>query len=716
MKRPVELGRVLWQLAGGWAGAAVAYAFLTLALTFPTILNLSTSIVGYAQSDNIYSVWAGWWYKVALFDLHTSPASVPLLYYPLGLFQTMLTASPWTELTQAPLVAVASPVVAYNVVFLLSFFLTALSSYFLCRDITGNHWASLVGGFIFAFSPFRVIHAAAGHFTQSMTYAFPLYALFMLRVVRKPARRDAVLAGVFLALSSLVSLMHIAYFVIPFTIAVVLYSYFTDRAGFFSRARLAPLLTALGVGALLTAPFFLPFLAQRITDWHFLDRTGTFEYAVDPLAFISPSPYHPLFSRTPLEPFLQAVIAGFPFENLVYLGWVPLALAWYGRRGSTGKLWLWLGAVTALLSLGPVLRLGGELVGYQVEDLTAYILLPYALIKKLPLYEMGRTPARLVEPLMLCVAVLAALGLARLWQTRTDGRLGAWLGWLVLGVVIFEYITLWPLPMSPAPRPAFYEQIASDGQDYAIMDVPVTRREVLGESMYYQTIHGHPIVGGYLWRFPIGGWDHMEFMDSLAAAPDGPDIVSLNADLLPAAVIARSGVRYATIHKGLFESEGHERLYRASFTRTWGDPVYEDEAIAIFSVPPESQGLAGVDFGVVGGDWRELEEWEGVPTRWLSQKGTIFFLRSASGRYRLRFDAYPYLRNRHLQVLVNGKEIGTVTVSDLQTIELGPVSLTGGLNRVDFVAVDGCDRPSEVSGETDSRCLGIAVQNVRLVP
>ena len=157
----------------------------------------------------------------------------------------MLTATPLTELTQAPLAALFGPVVAYNVIFLLSFFLTALFTYLLCYDLTGNRWASLAGGLIFAFSPFRVIHAAAGHFTQSMTYWFPLYAMFMLRVVRKPTARDAVLAGVFMACSALVSLMHIAYFVIPFTLAALLYGYLSDRAGFLTAARLK----FLGAGA-----------------------------------------------------------------------------------------------------------------------------------------------------------------------------------------------------------------------------------------------------------------------------------------------------------------------------------------------------------------------------------------------------------------------------------------------------------------------------------
>ena len=335
-------------------GVAALYAGLTLILTYPTAWNLSTAIVGYPGEDNVYSVWEGWWFKVALLDWHASPATVPVLYYPLGLFQTMLTATPLTELTQAPLVALFDPVVAYNVVFLFSYFLTALFTYLLCYELTGNRWASIAGGFVFAFSPFRTIHAAAGHFTQIMTYWFPLYALFMLRVIRRPTGRDAVLAGIFMACSSLVSLMHTAYFVIPFTLATLIYGYLRDRREFLSPARLRYVLLALGTGAVILVPFYAPFLLQRLGgEWGFLDRAGTAEYAADLLAFLTPSPYHPLFSRLPIQPFLEQVMSGYPFENLVYVGWIPLFLAWCGRRGATARMWIGLAVATALLALGP---------------------------------------------------------------------------------------------------------------------------------------------------------------------------------------------------------------------------------------------------------------------------------------------------------------------------------------------------------------------------
>lgn len=699
-------------------GIVFIYAVLTLALTYPVAWNLSSAVVGYEGEDNVYSVWTSWWFKTALLDLHTSPANVTYLYHPVGLYQAMLMATPYTELSSLPLVLLFGPVVAYNLIFLFSFFLTALFTYLLCYRLTGNSWAALAGGFIFAFSPTRTIHAAAGHFTQIMTYWFPLYALFLLKILQEPNRRNAVLCGLFLALSSLISLMHIAYFVIPFTLAVLLYEFRQERKALFKPMRLSHLALAFAVAAAITTPFFLPFLWQRLASgWPFLDRPGIVEYSADPVAYFTPSPYHPLFSRLSIQPFLEKVMYGYPFENLLYLGWVPLLLAWYGRKERTAQLWIGLGLVTGILSLGPLLKVNGELVTYVIEDKTTYLLLPYALIKRLPLYEMGRTPARLSEPLMLCLAVLVALGLARFWQNwqARGGRLALTL--VALGAIVFEYLTLWPLPLTPAPSPAFYRQIASDGQDYAVLDIPLLNRRVLGFSMYYQTIHQHPIVGGYLWRFPTEAMNMMRFIESLVAAPSTADIVPASAEVDALGLIGRYNIRYVALHKGELPIST-EAAYQAAFQKAWGPAVYADDRLMIFAVPQAPVlGVQGLTFSSVGEGWHTLEDWQGVPTRWLSDMGTLFFLQPSEGTYRLRFNAYPFLRTRHVQVLVNQQPVDQVTVSAGQEVVTKPFRLRQGLNVVEIRVQEGCEKPSVALADVmDGRCLSIAVQEVRLLP
>ncbi len=508
-----------------FAGVVLLYAVLTLALTFPVAFRLTDALAGYPDGDNTQAMWSSWWFKVALVDLGTWPENVSFLYYPDGYEQPLITATPYTDVSTLPLQMITSPVVAYNLAFLASYLLTAVFTYLFCYHLTGNHWAALVGGFVFAFSPTRTMHAAAGHFSQSTTYWAPLYALFMVRLLEKPTRRDAVLCGVLLALSGLVSLMQTAYFVIPFTLGAVLWGWWQYRKDSGLGLRVRYLTLTAGVALAITSPFYVPFLWQKFFGvWDLLYRPGTVDYSADLLAFFTPSPYHPFFSRLPIQPFLERVVGGFPFEDLVYVGWVPLLLAWYARREKTAALWTGLALVTGILSLGPLLKMGGDLVTYTVENVSTFIPLPYVLVKQLPLYDMGRTPARLTESVMLGMAALTALGLARLLAGRRRGAIKLALAVGTLGLIAFEYLTLWPMPVTAAPVPSFYQQIANDGQDYAILDVPVVNRQVIGDAMYYQTIHRHPIMSGYLWRIPTSGMNLMRFMDSLALASEGPDI------------------------------------------------------------------------------------------------------------------------------------------------------------------------------------------------
>ena len=454
------------------------------------------------------------------------------------------------------------------------------------------------------------MHAAAGHFSQSTTYWVPLYALFMVRLLQKPTRRDALLCGLFLALSGLVSLMQIAYFVIPFTLAALLWGWWHYRKDIGLGLRVRYLALAAAVAAAMTAPFYLPFLWRKFFGvWDLLYRPGTVDYSADLLAFFTPSPYHPIFGRLPIQPFLETAVGGFPFEDLVYVGWVPLLLAWYARREKTAALWTGLAVVTGILSLGPLLKVGGELVTYSVESLTTFIPLPYMLIKQLPLYDMGRTPARLTESVMLGMAALAALGLARLLAGRRRAATGAAVAIGTLAFIAFEYLTLWPMPVTAAPVPSFYQQIANDGQDYAILDVPVVNRRVIGDAMYYQTIHRHPLISGYLWRIPTSGMNLMGFMDSLVAPADGPDIGASAGNPSPFQLVARYNIRYVALHKGQFASTVVEQEHRDTFTAQWGQPVYEDGQLAVFMVPPGSAGSG------TWADWRSPPS-ERAGTQW----------------------------------------------------------------------------------------------------
>ena len=82
------------------------------------------------------------------------------------------------------------PVVAYNLVMILSFIASAFAMYLLAERLTGSRAASFVAGLLFGFYPYRFEHYS--HFELQMTYCMPLALLALHRFLTSARTRDAV--------------------------------------------------------------------------------------------------------------------------------------------------------------------------------------------------------------------------------------------------------------------------------------------------------------------------------------------------------------------------------------------------------------------------------------------------------------------------------------------------------------------------------------------
>jgi hypothetical protein len=96
---------------------------------------------------------------------------------------------------------------------------------------------------------------------------------------------------------------------------------------------------------------------------------------------------------------------------------------------------------------------------------------------------------------MLALAVLTACGAAFL-LTRVKPALRSVLALGLMALVLIDGLFVWPWPMGDAQVPAFYERIAAEPDDYAILDVPLWDYPCERYQLYYAAVHGHRIVGG----------------------------------------------------------------------------------------------------------------------------------------------------------------------------------------------------------------------------
>jgi hypothetical protein len=120
-----------------------------------------------------------------------------------------------------------------------------------------------------------------------------------------------------------------------------------------------------------------------------------------------------------------------------------------------------------------------------------------------------RTPARLVVLTMLALAILVAFALARelpaMVRLRTARIKGspmprsALFGALLPSLILFEFLAV-PFPtVPPGWGVPIYAKIATEPGDFALLELPL---RPFGDYMAYQTVHGKPIIGGYLSRQP----------------------------------------------------------------------------------------------------------------------------------------------------------------------------------------------------------------------
>ncbi|HLB47338.1 MAG TPA: hypothetical protein VJL59_10075 [Anaerolineales bacterium] len=715
--------------------AALAYLGVTIAVTYPVAFQLTTHIAGLPGSDSLEFIWSTWWFKHALLDLRANPLQIPILNHPDGLYFPLLPAMSQPFLLALPFTLLTSPVVAFNLIYLLSFPLCGLAGYWLCYDLTSDRRAAFIGGLIWAFFPNKSGHALAGHLFQLVVFTLPISALFLLRMFRQPSIRSAVAAGIALAVAATIHPINVAYFLLPLIFVILVYElwpkYPVSLKQWLSESPLKWTLLAALAGGLLSLPLFLPTLlnSRQLT---FLAERGVVLFSIDLLAFIIPALNHPLVVNSPLADLARRIVP-FEIETVGYIGLVPLALTilslrWRWRES---RVWLILGLLTAILSLGPVLHIGREVVRITVEDDRFPVLMPYAFIGRLPFLQWSRTPDRLNETTMFAVAIMGSLGMAALLSRIKNRKIG-WAIWLVVCLDIpFEYIVRWPMPTAPIPSSPALTELARDTSFDAVLNFPVTDYTGNLNALFQQTIHQHPMIGGRVYRDQPGALFIHDFLSRAITATTGSD------DIAPGPTVGQRAAALAHfgVSRIIYQPEGDpDGSARAALGALFGAPVATEESLSVYSVPSRQSPITD-PFFVFGANWYAPEQWQ-APTRWFSGRASVYIFSDTDKTGALAFTAIPGDDLRRLIVNVNGVEAARFGVGDWAEYRTSSVTLHKGLNTIEFFDENGswqyvgdprCQNGSAVAGpfpfdipcdanNREARDLSLAIQNLRFVP
>lgn len=490
---------------------ALGYLLIAAALTWPLATHLNSGVT--SAIDPIDSIWRIGWGQYRL--LH-SPLQLFTgnTFYPFAdsyLFDELVLGS--AVLTLPLTLLHATPLAIYNIAVLLALTTSAATMYMLARRFGAAPIAAFIAGVIYAFAPMHLDHI--GHIGLLSAQWFPLILLMCDRIIASPRVRDALILAACLVMQAISSQYYAIYLLllVPLFLTVAL----LRRPEARRRAIWMHLALAAALAVLVVLPVALGY--WRVQARYSVRRTfgQTTHYAASITSFFTADDHNGLWGTITAPLRMHGT---YTFERNMFPGLLALLLAaigfWVGRRRPWEQFLALLVAFSAVLALGPELRL--------TQDSKSLLLrhLPYDILYwHLPGFDSMRVPARFGTLFLLGIAGLAATGATALFKRAQTMRLPRvrmtpiapiTLSVALIAIFATEYANR-PLSLisleSGDAIPAVYHWLA-DQPDARVIELPLlTPDHHRGQSFavreqYFSLVHHHPIVNGNANVLPKG--------------------------------------------------------------------------------------------------------------------------------------------------------------------------------------------------------------------
>jgi hypothetical protein len=516
---------------------APLYAALTLLLAYPLSIQLTNHVLADGP-DTRMLMWALGWdthafthHPLAMFDANIYYPQHDTLAYSENVIGSALFAAPILWLT-------GNPVLALNVVSLLSCMLCGVGAHLLARTIGLRPSAALVTGMIFAFSPPRFLRLSQLHLATIQWIPFALAAFHCY--FARGRRRDLRIGLAFFTLQAFTSGHGAALLLVALLVLALHRVLLGDPIA--PGKRIADVGLA---GALLLAPLVCLLLPYRSVQVEMGLTRSPGDWVSNWSSFLA-SPAH-------LHVFL---LSSFPTAHIndtaqafLFPGYLPLLLASAAFLVSRPA-----SDTTQREALRPPEQrtLRQARVFYVVLTVLAFWLSagpPGGLWQRvywLPGLNFIRVPSRFSLLTVLGLAVLAGIGFDRLtgaFARSTRHRLA-----IVAAVLLVVEFAAFPLGTAKfeVQFPAIDRWLTTQPAPFAIAELPLANRANLGawerrhtEFMLHSMAHWQPTVEGYSgFRPPL----HEALYAQLINFPDDTSVRAL----------AQLGVRYIVVHSDLY--------------------------------------------------------------------------------------------------------------------------------------------------------------------
>jgi hypothetical protein len=357
-----------------------------------------------------------------------------------------------------------NPVFYYNVWMVLSFFLNGWFVYLLAKRLSkGHEGVSILAGLVFQFAPLKM--ASVGHMQNLSIFYLPLAMLLIIKYL--DTRRKSYLVGLFI---SLTLLFYASWYQMVFALGALTVMLLSigilkienwKRIGF------------IGLTVLLSIIMTLPLAKEYIRFSS--QNEASFSIGEQPHYSSSIADYMIPHYDTLAGKLYGAVAPGnarripynldsFSYHGFVlYILAVIFALAAFTKRKKNKQtanfskwiiVWLSVGSVGFVLSLGPLLKVGGSYIYARLADGTGLsVPMPYLLIdvmfpQLMFIRAVGRWSVIMLLALSILLAYLPQLIAAMKWNNTKK----KWLYGIVIAFCVFEIMPLHLMYKSGRPE------------------------------------------------------------------------------------------------------------------------------------------------------------------------------------------------------------------------------------------------------------------------
>jgi hypothetical protein len=256
-----------WRVPGPAQQGLFALAIYLAAFAWyavPLIRYLDMPVVGHVSPDSNFYIWSLRWLPYAI-SHGLNPLYSNQIMAPGGISLAWSTPAPTVVIVMWPVTAAFGPVLSYNLALLLVPAATGWAAFVAARRLTGRFWASLLGGAVYGFCPFMVMHDARGDLNLIVNMLFPLmvYLVLLWRDGTLGRTGFVIWMTVALALQFYTFTEFFADTTVLLTAALVIGYAVAGRAGRRTVAQLAVLSAIAYAGALVLASPYLIYALQR---------------------------------------------------------------------------------------------------------------------------------------------------------------------------------------------------------------------------------------------------------------------------------------------------------------------------------------------------------------------------------------------------------------------------------------------------------------------